>query len=223
MGKRKRKTDIKIRIVCTLAALGLYGAMHTEFCGVVVGALLAGVGMLALWWMRKGGGVAHKGITAYVGIVLCVMGSGMLVASIGSALLVWRKDIDFGIFGLGLGMLLLVVPVIDVYKFIVCKECIEVRCAHVMTMRARYAVELYSPIYEFEWEGKSYRTQSGKTYSKRKSKWFGVGRKCYIYIDPKNPMLCCEDKKLSLLSVFACVLGIFLVHGGMGQILYGVW
>ena len=223
MKNRKEHKDVKTRVICVLGALGLYVAMRTEFCGAVFGVLFAGVGILALWWLRRGVGIVHKGMMLYVGVVLSAMGTGMIVTSLGSALVGWREDVDFGILGLGVGVLLLLVPPIDIYKMLVCKEGIVANCVYVMTTRARYVGELYSPIYEFEWEGKVYRTQSGKVYTRRKRKCLGVGKKYYIYMNPKNPMMCCEERRLSFLSVFACVMGVILVDVGLGQIFSGAW
>lgn len=219
--KRKRqieKFEIKIWLIIAVCIALLLGAIYTDYFGLCSGLLFGGVGVLALWWMKKGFGIVHRGFGIFVGIILVAMGTGMIGASLGYHLLDWREGIQFGIFEFGVGMLILLATVWDVYSVFLCKELAEVRCTHITNMRARYVGAMYMPMYEFEWEGKSYRTQRGKAFLGRGICKFKVGRSYHIYINPKNPMMVRENRSPGFLFLWGSLFGIMLVRGGLEQL-----
>lgn len=208
---KKKKRDVRVRLIVVLCVGLILGGYYTDSFGVCMGLLFGGVGIVALWWTKTGAQIVHKGVTACVGAILTTMGVGMIVASAGYHFLNWPADIDFGVFALGAGALIMLGGLFDTYKIFSCTELIEATCVNIKEVRARYGVKLYLPMYQFEWEGKRYQTQSGNSYFKRGVRKIVEGQRCCIYMNPKNPLLVRESRMPSLLFVAMAVFGVMII------------
>ncbi len=118
---------------------------------------------------------------------------------------------------LGIGILLLTLSYRDTYKNCNVKVCACLKEYRVYRRAIPYA---YVPLFIFEYDNIKYETYDLQFYYKRKFfNLFKVGNNYEIFINPKDPSICCIYKSAKnyalilgfILSAIVIVLGTFIV------------
>lgn len=95
------------------------------------------------------------------------------------------------IFGWGIGGIFLLTGVyMGVIRLIKCTMKVEATCVGHQAQRGKGGITFYSPVFEYEVQGKSYRNSTGELYSRRKiKKRFVIGQSYQVYADPGKLMV----------------------------------
>ena len=108
-----------------------------------------------------------------------------------------------------LGVLFIFTFVSQLYRLSHCTRTVTARyhnCKTVYSHKTWY----YAPIFTYCWEGREYTSQAPSSYSRRKiTKKYVFDHEYTIYIDPKEPEVIMDEKKLSFSSFLSLFMGIF--------------
>lgn len=100
-------------------------------------------------------------------------------------------------------------------KVLTCTERVEAVYIGASVYKVKTS-ESYSPMFEYKRNNQVFRNSTGESFSKRKlEKTFQVGNTYQIYLNPKNPLSMCVNRRISGASILVMWLGIMFVLVGI--------
>ena len=117
----------------------------------------------------------------------------------------------YAVFLGNMGVLFIFTFMTQLYRLANCTETVTARyhnCKTVYSHKTWY----YAPIFTYCWEGREYTSQAPSSYSRRKiTKKYVFDHEYTIYIDPKEPEVIIEEKKLTFSSFLSLFVGVFFL------------
>lgn len=213
-------TNIVLGGVAMLAAIVSFAAEAGEigilFFGIAF--LLLGAGMLVLAIQKK---AADLVAAIGCGVILMLMGAGTVVTSAGTILFGWNQELSCTVILGGIGMLFAAIAVFDIYKIYRCTQLVQAKCVRIQMYHINKNPDKYAPVYGVTWDGDYFEVETGIRYTKRSIKDFETGEYYPVYLNPKNPRMVRDHRKIRPGLTLFGVIGAFLCVTGMLGLLVG--
>lgn len=157
-----------------------------------------------------------------VGAVICAMGVVLMLAAWMRRFLWFDEMLEYGICFVGIGLIFFLMLALDVYKIVTCSESVRAQFSGCVWHYGGKSPDTYSATYHIPWQGRQYEATSNLGYSKRKMKKRVTGEWYSVYINPRNPQMVREHRRVTVNDVLFLMIGSLMFVLGIGGILYSL-
>lgn len=186
-------------ILCSILAVETQNAL---FGGIAI----LSIGLLIFYYYRKGNILANPLFGLILGIYLTIWGLlTIVVPMINSDSAVWI--ISEGFAGIILGC--------SIYMGIIlpltCKQNVTATYVGAQTIRTRYGIKMYAPIFSYTYQDCQYESVTTKTFGLKKlNKKYVEGQHYPIYIDSKHPKIIRINRHPQWSAIWFVLLSIII-------------
>lgn len=145
-----------------------------------------------------------------IGLAFLFMGLGLTIFSA-----MENRGIDIGnyagipFYG-GMGFIFNTLLLYDIYKLIACSKKVVATYMGCDRYPVAKGPDQYTPKFSYCFNGRKYLNATGSTYTAKKiSKKYDYSAEYKIYVDPRNPNIIMDSRKLRLFDFFCLFSGIF--------------